>query len=684
MKPKIIVISLFAALSLSACSLLPFPTSHTGNRSEDNTSSGPTTSGDITTTSNNPGTSGDTTTTSQGDDPITPTGRRMQDTPMLHCFNWSMKNIENSLSEIKDAGFKTIQLSPMQPQKDPYDGDWSSQWWKLYQPFGFSVSTSTSQNKLGGKSDLKSLCQKAKAQGIDVIVDIVSNHLAGKGKSTFADSVKSFESDIYNQNLQHNVDSYVNDNNVQYLLQGHLGDYPDLKTESTVVQNRVLSLLKEYLDCGVNGFRFDAAKHIETPKDGTYKSDFWPTILNGATNYASSKGYDNPYYYGEILNPVGSGRNVSYYTDYMSITDNNHSSKVLWGVVNKNLNNLNPSYYDVPSKSVLWAESHDTYSNDGKETTNVSEANINKAYAIETSRKDVSTLYLSRPQGNLGSKGKTEYKTTLVKAINNFHNLCVGLDESITTSNGYFINQRSSLGAVVININGNSLSSISLDKLEDGNYINLMNNQAVKVQNHTANVSFIDDAIILVNEKIKDGPTTNLPKITLGSYKEVYSGSQTITVNASDATSVTYSINNGTKQTLSGGSVTLPTTLSNGLVTLVVTAENNAGTTTKTIKLIKTTTLVDKSLIIYDLDSNYAHYLWVWKDSGEGSWKDATLEGNVLGYSMGSNNYFIIGKFQKGTSISNASWDTVIEKSEDVSFNKTIYDYKEFTFSPKS
>ena len=345
--------------------------------------------------------------------------KRMQDTPILHCFNWSMNNIKNNLQSIKDAGFKTIQLSPMQPQKD-YSGNqrWQDGWWKLYQPLGFSIATK--DNAIGTESELKSLCSSAKNMGIDVIVDVVSNHLGGgSNKNQFHYNVKDYEPEIYNNNLLHSSDTWANDSNLESIVRGHIGDYPDLKTEDERVSKRVLSLLKQYIDAGVSGFRFDAAKHIETPDDGAYASNYWPTILNGATAYAQSKGLDAPYYYGEILNKCGDMRQFSSYTKYMSVVASNNGTTILNNVISKNLNGLVATYgIDVdPSKLVLWAESHDTYSNDKQETTNVSVENIHKAYMIQTSRKDASSLYLSRPRikdkngdntnSSLGDVGRT-------------------------------------------------------------------------------------------------------------------------------------------------------------------------------------------------------------------------------------------------------------------------------------
>ena len=488
---------------------------------------------------NNNGSGDNTNTGNQGennnqeeDDPVIEA--RMQDTPILHCWNWSMNNISNNLQNIKDAGFKTIQLSPMQPQKDYYGNESvSSTWWKLYQPLGFKVATGN--HVLGTKNELTAMCSKAKQLGIDVIVDVVSNHLAGGNKTTLNGAVNNYESAIYSQNLIHTTQMGIDDNNVQSIVQGQMGDFPDLQTENATVQDRVLSLLKEYLDCGVNGFRFDAAKHIETPDDGKYASQYWPTILNGATSYAKSRGYNEPYYYGEILYTCGVGRKFSSYTKYMSVIDSNQGSNVLAAVKNKQTSKLKEAYDSgvAAEKLVLWGESHDTYANNDGESKNVSQDIINKAYVIQTSRKDASSLYLARPNSmgdSIGNVGSTAYKNAEIKAVNKFHNLFVGKSESVSINNDCFVNVRGTKGAVIVNINNSSTSNvkISASNLANGKYVDLVNNKQYTVSNNEVNVSFTNGVCVLVDEAKANASTNSNNNNT---------GNQTVT-------NVTYTLTN--------------------------------------------------------------------------------------------------------------------------------------------
>ncbi|MDY0317790.1 MAG: alpha-amylase family glycosyl hydrolase, partial [Candidatus Izemoplasmatales bacterium] len=272
----------------------------------------------------NPTTSGNTTTEENIEliqqNPTVESGYladNVQDGTILHAWNWSMSTIESQLEEIAIAGFSTIQISPMQPQKDFFGiGVWSSQWWKLYQPLGFSIATEN--HSLGTKADLISLTEAADEYGIKIIVDVVANHLAGGDNDTLNPDVRDYEVDIYDMGLIRTGNGYASDSSIASVTRGALGGFPDLQTESEIVQQRVLDLLKEYVDAGVDGFRFDAAKHIETPEDGAWASDFWPTVINGVRDYAESLGRDDLYFYGEILNTAGFDRSFSDYTPYMS------------------------------------------------------------------------------------------------------------------------------------------------------------------------------------------------------------------------------------------------------------------------------------------------------------------------------------------------------------------------------
>ena len=112
----------------------------------------------------------------------------LQDAPILHCWNWSYNTIKDNLELIAESGYSAVQTSPATQPKDytwegvvgtdvgtPGKGG-SGNWWKLYQPVTESVCDK-GQTWLGTKAELESLCTEADKYGIDVIVDIVANHM---------------------------------------------------------------------------------------------------------------------------------------------------------------------------------------------------------------------------------------------------------------------------------------------------------------------------------------------------------------------------------------------------------------------------------------------------------------------------------------------------------------------------
>ena len=584
---------------------------------------------------------------------------------ILHCFDWSMTNIKNNLQSIKDAGFNMIQISPMQPQKDPYSGNWKSQWWKLYQPLGFKVATG-GENKLGTKQELITLCSEADKYGIDVIVDVVANHLASSNKNLYS-AVQNYEPEIYSNNLIHQTGKSIDED----VIWGNMGDLCDLKTEDSRVQNRVVSLLKEYVDCGIDGFRFDAAKHIETEFDSDkYKSDFWKNTLDSAVNYAKTQYSKDLFSYGEVLGSVGTGRQYSFYTCRMGITDSDQGSNVLKaarGSVAYAKNTYNTK--ESPKNLVLWSESHDTYSNDWGESKNDSLETIQKGYIMQASRQDASILYFARPQSssNLGDVGDTSYRNNEVKAINTFNKMCVGKSESVYSNNGCFVNVRGSLGAVIVRLAG-SETAITVSGLANGEYTNLVTGAKVNVTNGVVNFPAGTNYYILINENESTDVTT--PSINI-SAEVVYSKTQNVSVIVKNATTTTYSINGGTPKTLTGSEIVLDSSIPNGKVTLKVTATNERGGSVAEGHLIKTDLLVNKQVIITDCDDDYTYFLWVWTGNQNGHWVSTTVEGDIIGADLGSDNMFIVVQFASGTT--SPDWNNKLAQTGDVSHTQRVY-----------
>lgn len=525
---------------------------------------------------------------------------KVGDGVMLHAFNWSYNTIKENLPAIAAAGYTTVQTSPVQQPKDySTSGDVTGQWWKLYQPISFHIAE---QSWLGTKDDLKSLCDEADKYGIKIICDIVSNHIANADETrpdSVSNQVKKYEPEFYKKRRTYTrtYKGDANDSSVQAVVQGHVSKCPDLVTNDTAVQGYIINLLKECIDCGVDGFRFDAAKHIETEDDGEYASDYWKNITTSASSYYTQKTGDDLYIYGEILNNCGADRSYSSYTKYINVTDNRTGDAVLYNVTKGKASTATNATYKsgvAASNAVLWAESHDTYEgNSGSSgfsnTADVSDENVVKAWAIVASRKDSTALFFARPGTALmgGVSTDTTYKSTAVSEINKFHNLFVGQSEKLGSSGDIAYVARGTSGIVLSNCKGTNASvSISGTGLADGKYTDTVSGAEFTVANGVLTGSIGKTGVAVVY----NGTTTPkaINSVESGSFR---GDTMTLTLGLENATSGTYCLDDSTPVKFTGTtSIRIGSDYKPGeTITLTVTATDGVKTSSMVYKYTKST-----------------------------------------------------------------------------------------------
>lgn len=358
---------------------------------------------------------------------------------ILHCFDWRLSDIKAELPKIAEAGFVAIQTSPL--QRNVQSG-WN--WSDVYRPYDFAFSNSG----LGTANDLKSLCEEADKYGIQIIVDVVFNHV-DKG---------SYHHSWWNSNGRlRSGTSYINYGNRNSITHDLMGDFPDVNTEQPEVIARAKAYIEELKGYGVKGVRFDAAKHIGLPSEG---SDFWAEVTS----------VPGIFYYGEILDGPGGSQSTQLlkeYSTFMSITDSSYSdgarrtdgvptNKAGWGL----------STIDE-SLCVYWGESHDTYANEGGASKNVSQAQVDRAYAILSSRNKGVGLYFSRPsQKNfgdirVGQKGSTHFTESPVAEVNKFKNEMVGKADCYTRGDNGASVTRQGGGAVIVRKGGSGAITVA-------------------------------------------------------------------------------------------------------------------------------------------------------------------------------------------------------------------------------
>ena len=490
---------------------------------------------------------------------------KAEDGVILHAFNWSYNSIKENLPQIAAAGYSTVQTSPVtQPKNYGMSSDVANQWWKLYQPVSFSIAQSS---WLGTRDELQDLCTEADKYGIKIIVDIVANHMANNVSSSGRDlpdelgpEVQTYEPEIYsNYKTYFHSEKGKADDSMPKMVLGHVSACPDLNTSNSTIQNKILALLKDCIDCGVDGFRFDAAKHIETEKDGTYGSQFWINTLDKAKTYYSSKNNGKELFaYGEILNGIGS-RSVSGYTDHMRVTENKSSDNVLAGVNNSAPSQASSARYQLTgdaSKAVLWAESHDTFMGESgsgglRNTSSITDDMIAKAWAIVASRAKATALYFARPGSSLMGEaaGDLAYKSTVVSEINKFHNAFANVSsEKIGTSGKLVYVARGNSGVVISNLGGNAGSvSISGTGLAAGSYVDTVTGNTFTVSGDTLSGNIGSTGVAVVYK------STSTPKVTAsvesGSFSE---DTMTVKLSLENAVSGTYALDDSTPAEFTG------------------------------------------------------------------------------------------------------------------------------------
>lgn len=361
---------------------------------------------------------------------------------ILHCFNWKYNDIKAELPNIAEAGFVAVQTSPAQNAG-------GGAWYMLYQPYEFAIDS----NPLGTKAELQALCQEADKYGVKVIVDVVANHLNGSMDWVWDQELKN------DNNCWHSHGSNINYSNRWQVTHGDIG-MRDLANENPKVYNKVKAYVDVLKSLGVDGIRWDAAKHIQLPSEG---SDFWSVVTSAGL-----------YNYGEILEgPIDnksdeSKRLMKEYTDYISVTDNAYGNNIRNSYINGNTYGAYADWGDngvSRDKLVLWAESHDTYCNKG-ESQWANQDVIDQVYAIVASRENEAALYFSRPfktghhEIQSGEKGSTNFTTPKVAEVNKFRNAMIGTKDYFVNENGVNAVLRG-YGAVVVKPKGSGNVTIS-------------------------------------------------------------------------------------------------------------------------------------------------------------------------------------------------------------------------------
>ena len=372
----------------------------------------------------------------------------MKDGATLHAFEWSFKTIMENIPDIAKAGYTSIQTEPIVKIKDNRKlgtGNWYLNWYYVYQPTDMSIGNYV----VGSEDEFKEMCKMAHQYGLRIIVDSVSNHFT----SDFDVIAKKWQNKAY-----FHEDKQISDyNNREDCTQHKLSGLWDLNTQDDTVTQGMADLLKQTVADGADGFRYDAAKHIELPDEvfGGKKSNYWNTILKNGSQYQ----------YGEVLEDANV-READYANLFNSssprgggITDSSYGHEVRNAVQFKNLGASHFTSHSkvTEDKSVNWVESHDNFANgEANIPQELSDEWIKYGWAGVTAQKNGMSLFFDRPykdggtygtggvgtyadgsgpfteNSKLGDAGSDLWKDPEVVAVNHFRNAMVGEDSSVS------------------------------------------------------------------------------------------------------------------------------------------------------------------------------------------------------------------------------------------------------------
>ncbi|MFZ2715572.1 MAG: starch-binding protein [Streptococcus suis] len=564
----------------------------------------------------------------------------MKDGTILHAWCWSFNAIKENMAAIKEAGYTSVQTSPINAVVVGNGGDkkFTEQWYYHYQPTAYTIGN----YQLGTEAEFIEMNRVAEQYGIKIIVDAVLNHTTSDYKKVSSEITSITKWNRGNTKIE-------NWRSREEVTQKSLLGLWEWNTQNPEVQQYLLKFLKNAVADGADGFRYDAAKHIELPGEypNEFGSNFWNVILNNGSEFQ----------YGEVLQD-----NISRDADYanlMSITASQYGHSIRDMLRNRNVNAGNLGNYQAgvdPSKLVLWVESHDTYAN-GKtdsesESAWMSDEDLKLGWAMITARAKGTPLFFSRPVGGgkgvrfpeqtkIGDAGSNLYKDPAIVAVNKFHNAMVGQSEYIRNPNGdttVAMIERGTQGAVIANLSDSEKSLNSETKLANGTYKDQISGKTYTVSNGRLSVSIARRSVlVLTNGESFD----NLASLSVQGYQ---AGSHTfltdtlnLTLQTSNTNEATYSVNNGAPIKFENGKViTIGSQVQFGeTVTVTLSAKNAKGQTVQSVyRFTKEDPNANTTIRFENPDKWTDVFVYMYNAKGEkllGAWPGTKMEKDGTG-----------------------------------------------------
>ena len=180
----------------------------------------------------------------------------------VQMFRWKWNDVAKECTNwLGPQGFGAVQVSP------PHAAASLGFWYDMYQPVDYTQLNSA----MGSEAEFQTMVNTCHTAGVRIYADVVVNHMApGSGTATNGRtwnantfSYPFFGVNDFHANCSIQDADYGNPGNQSNVRNCRLVGLIDLATESTYVRGQVKNYLTKLLNMGVDGFRFDASKHMQ-------------------------------------------------------------------------------------------------------------------------------------------------------------------------------------------------------------------------------------------------------------------------------------------------------------------------------------------------------------------------------------------------------------------------------------
>jgi len=190
---------------------------------------------------------------------------------VVNLFEWNWRSVARECTTtLGPARYGAVQVAPPQDSVSRTETTAPTPlhpWWEVYQPVSYALTS-----RMGDEAQFRSMVATCRTAGVDVIADVVVNHMTGQGNRSYGGRsfTKYSYAGLYGYSDFHHApgdcptaDGSIQDfNDIRQVTNCELVGLSDLRTGSPTVQAKLAGYLNKLIGYGVAGFRVDAAKHV--------------------------------------------------------------------------------------------------------------------------------------------------------------------------------------------------------------------------------------------------------------------------------------------------------------------------------------------------------------------------------------------------------------------------------------